>query len=104
MTLLPGRSAAWLAHQTGGLGVAGSNPVAPMKRAAITGGPFSFYGFYLLRVGKGPGGQKWSGLWPVYAQRVGAMKRRMSGLLEEALPGTLKVRIKDVVSFQQRGS
>ena len=24
-----GRSAAWLAHQTGGLGVAGSNPVAP---------------------------------------------------------------------------
>ena len=24
-----GRGAAWLAHQTGGLGVAGSNPVAP---------------------------------------------------------------------------
>ena len=32
-----GRSAAWLAHQTGGLGVAGSNPVAPIysrKKAA----------------------------------------------------------------------
>ena len=32
-----GRSAAWLAHQTGGLGVAGSNPVAPIEKTDGSG-------------------------------------------------------------------
>src|SRR5579884_1102497 len=35
MPIFSGRSAAWLAHQTGGLGVAGSNPVAPIRMKAL---------------------------------------------------------------------
>jgi hypothetical protein len=45
-----GRSAAWLAHQTGGLGVAGSNPVAPTERVAAIGDPFSFLLAFLYTI------------------------------------------------------
>ena len=37
LLIFSGRSAAWLAHQTGGLGVAGSNPAIPTILVTIDG-------------------------------------------------------------------
>ena len=55
VSLVSGRGAAWLAHQSGGLGVAGSNPVAPTLFRPVGSGRFLgqtvLAGFWARRLG-----------------------------------------------------